>query len=1132
MLSLKTGGLRFRIILLVLIAIIPISMLVLYTGFEERRLATDGIKRNMLLMVRLVAGRYEHVVQESNRLLADLAQLYEIRLRDTEACNRIFADFLRRHPEYDDFGLVNTQGLVLCSAHALTKPVDASDRPWFRKAVETRSFAVGEYQINRITGKADLAFAFPLIDETGRVQAVLFGMLDLSWFCRLAASAQLPTGAALTIRDRNGVVLSRYPDPEKWVGKSAPDAPIVREITHSGIEGSIDGTGMDGTRRIYGFVHLGDSAECGLYLSIGIPIEVAFGNINWILARNIGSLILLTFLVLAATRFYGNTALVKPLKTLLFTTNRLSEGNLRARAGLPRGRGEINQLGEALDNMAESLENLTGMLSQAEAKYRALVEQVPAAIYIASPDKSRSITYISPQVKLMLGFAPEEWIENGDFWAGRIHPEDSARVIEEHERSRMHAEPFRSEYRLLARDGHDVWIRDEATPIRNERGEFHFLQGIMRDVTLRKESENALRESEAKYRALSSQNEQILNAVAEGIFGMDPRGNIMFINEAALRITGFEREKLIGRKIHSILHHTKADGLPYPVEDCQVHSTLKDGIRRRVDSEIFWRPDGSSFPVEYISTPMRDEEGKIAGIVVSFEDISDRKRAEEERLRLATAVKEAGESILIMDTREVIRYVNPAFERISGYTSSEIIGQVPRILKSEKYDGVFFRRIREALSSGKVWKGRITYRKKDGSPFEVESTISPIRDGSGAIISYVAIERDVTDMALMERKLRQAQKMEAIGTLAGGIAHDFNNILSAILGYTEMAFDDLPKDNKSRGYLSYVLKAGTRAADLVKQILTFSRQGETERKPVHIIPILKEALKLLRASLPSTVEIRQRIEVSHESDILFADLTEIHQVIMNLCTNAAHAMREKGGELGVELEIVDVDESHAAQHPEIAPGPYLCITISDQGHGMSRETMERIFDPFYTTKKQGEGTGMGLAVVHGIVNGYGGAVSVSSEPGKGTTFRVLLPSHGSLETEIGDIATPLPAPGGKERILIVDDEPSLARMMREKLSRMGYDVTVKTNSLEALDLFRLQPYAFDLVITDQTMPHLTGIKLARELLSIREDLPIILCTGFSETVTPEAVKAAGVRKYMTKPFAFADLAGNIREILG
>jgi len=387
---------------------------------------------------------------------------------------------------------------------------------------------------------------------------------------------------------------------------------------------------------------------------------------------------------------------------------------------------------------------------------------------------------------------------------------------------------------------------------------------------------------------------------------------------------------------------------------------------------------------------------------------------------------------------------------------------------------------------------------------------------------------DITESKRLQEQLQQAQKMEAIGTLAGGIAHDFNNILTAIIGYTELSLLDINENTRARSNLEQVLDAGARAKALVSQILTFSRQSKQERKPVILQAIVKEAITFLKATLPSTINIVQ--EIQKKQATVTADSTQIHQVLMNLCTNAAHAMAEKGGVLFVGLEEQELKEGETSSDLDFKPGRYAKIIVRDSGHGMDQGTLDKIFDPFFTTKKPGSGTGMGLSVVHGIVRSHGGYINVSSEPNQGSEFQVLLPLLPD-EPRAETVQT-RPLPHGQGRVLFIDDEPPLAELAQQMLESLGYETIVKTNSLDALELFQQNPAAFDVVVTDMTMPKMTGLSLARELVDIRSDIPIILCTGFSEAIHQDAIQRAGIREVLMKPIPIRDLGEALKRAMG
>jgi len=408
--------------------------------------------------------------------------------------------------------------------------------------------------------------------------------------------------------------------------------------------------------------------------------------------------------------------------------------------------------------------------------------------------------------------------------------------------------------------------------------------------------------------------------------------------------------------------------------------------------------------------------------------------------------------------------------------------------------------------------------------------MAPFEDG--AIITAADVTRHVRiekDKKRYESQLLQSQKIEAVGTLAGGIAHDFNNILWIITGNIELVKTEIDENNDRAHYhIQRVEEASRRAKDLVTQILNFSRQSSQEKRPLKISTIVKESLKLLRSSLPTTIEIKQNI--AEEDMTIMADLTQVSQVLVNLCTNAAHAMRETGGTLDISLSKISLDEDETVRHQNLAPGQYALLSVMDTGQGIAADVVERIFDPFFTTKQVDEGTGMGLSVVHGIVKNHEGAITVFSKPGRGAVFHVLLPLI-TPDAEQAERNYSQVIPTGNERILLVDDDEILLETQERILLRLGYAVVACQSSAAALEEFRKQPHKFDLVITDQTMPQMTGLALARECFTVRPDMPIILCTGYSESVSEEMARAAGVSAFLMKPVVLAKLAHTVRDVL-
>jgi len=644
---------------------------------------------------------------------------------------------------------------------------------------------------------------------------------------------------------------------------------------------------------------------------------------------------------------------------------------------------------------------------------------------------------------------------------------------------------------------------------------------IVRNITEHKNAEMALLESESKLNQTVEELSAIINTLPGMISVTDLDYNILIANHDVIEKFGHSRpEEVIGKKCYEV-----RKGRDSICPECGVKRALETGetfVRLSTPQEE--KMIGIS--TKAYSSPIRNDEGIVWGAVEVIMDVTDLRQAEEELILLATAIEQASESVIIADRDGMIRYANPAFEQLSGFTREEITGDNFHIFKSDKDDEELYKKMWNIISNGKVWAGRITNRMKDGTLCEFETRISPVRDSSGEIVNFVSVHRDITHEIELEAQLQQAHKMEAIGTLAGGIAHDFNNILGIILGNTELAMDDVPEWNPAKYNLEEIRTASLRAKDVARQLLSFARKTKLEKKPTNIIPIVKESLKLLRSSIPTSIEMRQNIP--KDIDTILADPTQINQVLINLCTNADYATPD-GGIIEVTLKNVELDEDTAAQHPELIPGRYVNLIVSDTGHGIAQEDIDRIFDPYFTTKEVGKGTGMGLSVVHGIVKSHGGTISVESELGKGATFSVLFPvieKEAVVETETDE-----ELPAGNERILFVDDEESMVYVGRYRLERLGYQVEAQTSPAQALKLFQANPDQFDLVITDMTMPQMTGDILVKKILKIRPDMPTILCTGFSEKIDEERSKELGISAYIEKPFDRRDFAKLVRKVL-
>lgn len=641
---------------------------------------------------------------------------------------------------------------------------------------------------------------------------------------------------------------------------------------------------------------------------------------------------------------------------------------------------------------------------------------------------------------------------------------------------------------------------------------------IVRDLSKIRKTESALLESEELHRAL-------VNSLPDVVMRFDRDGRHLFVSENVSRVVGLTADQFIG-KTHRDLGFSETQAEFW---EKAVQGVFDSG--KFFETEFMF--DGRSGPVifNWRLVPERNRSGMVQSVLSLSRDITTQRRAEQNYKMLFDQMLDgfALHEIICNDAGKPVDYrflaVNPAFERMTGLKADDITGRT--VL--EMLPGTEQRWIdiygKVALTGEPVFFENYSADLK--KHFEV-TAFQPVANRFACIFQDITRRKQAeADQAILQAQLSQAQKMESIGTLAGGIAHDFNNILFPIVGHTEMLLEDIPDDGPIRSSLSEIYTGALRARDLVQQILSFSRQGKTELKLMKMQPIIKETLKLIRSTIPATIEIKQNLQT--RCGAVKADPTQIHQIIMNLTTNAYHAMAENGGELKVTLEEIQLDEHHLIS-PDMTPGEYVCLTVADTGMGMDKEIMGRIFEPFFTTKGKGKGTGMGLSVVHGIVKAMKGAVKVHSEPGKGTKFHVYFPVVGPA-SEKKERKSKETLPGGCEKILLVDDEEAIIVMEKQILERLGYHVTSCAGSTEALETFKFHPDQFDLVLTDMAMPHMQGDKLAQELFRIRPDIPILLCTGFSETMTEDRIKSLGIKGLVLKPVMMKDIAQKIRGIL-
>jgi PAS domain S-box-containing protein len=1226
---------RSRLAFLVILGVLPPIGLILHVWLEQRQLASTHAQDIAQRVASHFATNQRITIEMTRTLLGDLAQHPAAKSLDLIACASLFETFFRNRPflMYANIGIIDLQGNVVSSIVPPSAQTNLADRPYFQETLRTGDLSAGRYQIGRITGKKSICFGYPVKDDAGLVHAVIFAALDLEWIREIAKTSNIPEGATLTFVDLEGTVLFRHPDPQKWEGFIAPEIEIVKTVL-SGGEGVTEAEGIDGIRKYYAYLPVGQNPRIG-YVYVGIPKLGIISSANEMLVRNLSWLGVTVLAGLFAAWFLAYVFIVRRLDTLVNASQRIAAGDLSVRTGLTSDHGEIGELGAAFDGMAESLrerenqrrnveesllkekvfidtavdslpgifylfngkgrflkwnrnfEKVSGytakeiadmnpvdffegeeksllqntiqnVLSKGESsveayfvsktgdripylfsgklvnlgdedcvigmgiditertlfentfrlekqKFETLCEQAPFAMILLGQDGA--FKYVNPKFEEMFGYSQEE-VPNGKEWFRKAFPNDAHR-----------------------REAIGTWIQDlenaDKVPLRERiysvtckdgtRKAIHFRPVLMdsgdqlitcEDITVRSRFEEELQ----------LEREQLLSifdSIGAIVHVVDPMTyKILFMNKYACDLYGSDG---IGQACYEVFHGHDSPCLYCPNDvvlelggkphSCEYYRKRFDRYFAATSRAIKW-PDGREVKLEF-----------------SF-DVTEQKLTQQQcsisEQKYRSLFEESIDGIFITERNGVLIDANQSFLDLFGYNRDEMIGRSILMTYVDPSDRESFQR--EIEKNGAARDYPLKLFKKDGTLMDCLINGSVRLSDDGTILGYRGIIRDITAQRALERQLLQAQKMEAIGTLAGGVAHDFNNLLTVILGYCELLLADKRGDDPEFSDLRTIHQTAKRGADLVKRILTFSRKVDTNKLPLDLNREVNKAQELLSRTIPKMISIE--LHLTDNLNKINADPSQIEQILLNLAVNAKDAMPQTGGALIVGTRNAVLDVEYCRSHTDAKPGDYVILSVSDTGHGMDRKVMEHIFEPFYSTKKPGQGTGLGLSMVYGIVQNHGGWISCYSEPGAGTTFQIYFPAiEPDLKSYVAESAD-MPA-SGTETILLVDDEEFIRDVGKKILSRAGYSVITAESGEKAIEIYLKKRAEISLILLDFMMPGMGGKECLDRLLEIDSTVKVIIGTGYSADLAAKELAGHGAKKLLSKPY---DVKGTLRII--
>jgi two-component system, cell cycle sensor histidine kinase and response regulator CckA len=781
---------------------------------------------------------------------------------------------------------------------------------------------------------------------------------------------------------------------------------------------------------------------------------------------------------------------------------------------------ELAEANEALRTENTDRKQAEETLRESEEKFLQLADNITDVFWVTSPDL-KAIHYISPGYELVWGRSTESLYNHPHQWVEAILPEERERVFEVFGGLMGSQAEVNVEYQISRPDGTVRWVQDRGFQVRDAAGNLVRLAGIATDITERKQNEEALQRQKTELRVL-------FDLMPAMIFFKDTKNGILRVNKRFAETVGKSVEEIEGKPYLEI---ESEEAAMFYADDLEV---IQSGLPKLGIVETIRNREGQEIWMQTDKVPVCDKDGQVVGIVVMCQDITERKRAEQTLLLLNSAVLQSKESILITDAEldqpgPRVIFVNPAFTKMTGYTAEETIGKTPRILQGPHTDKTVLSRLRQNLARGEVFEGEAINYRKDGTEFDLEWQVAPIRSASGTITHFLAMQRDITVRKRLEAKLVQSQKMETVGKLAGGVAHEFNSIMTAIIGQSELLLDDLSTGSPLTKNATEIRKAAVRAATLTRQLLAYGRKQFLKPEIIDLNRLIASMEGMFHHLMGGDVDTQ--MVPGPGLHAVRADAGQLEQVIMNMAINAHEAM-PNGGKFMLETANISFDQESVGHYPELKSGDYVMLALTDTGMGMSPEVKARVFEPFFSTKAVGQGTGLGLSTCYGIIKQSGGHISVYSELARGATFKIYLPQ---VEQQAKIPTHPLASPGlprGTETILLVEDDPALREMAATLLRRLGYTVLAAANGIEALSLKQQRDIGHvDLLFTDVVMPHMSGKELSERVQAIFPHTKVLFTSAYTENaIIHQGVLNKGLA-LLQKPFTPSALAHKLREVL-